>query len=92
MIRTSHMGFCRGDACNSRLALPHGNAGIKFYNLTSSGDEIGKALVNCNGSARSNVTAIKFASSAGGRVLAAYEDGEVRLWNVGGEKFDMMMR
>ena len=91
MIRTSHMGFCRGDACNSRLALPHGNAGIKFYNLTS-GDEIGKALVSDNGSARSNVTAIKFASTAGERVLAAYEDGEVRLYNVEGEKFDMMMR
>ena len=87
VIRTSHKGFCRGDACNSHFALPHGDTGIKLYNFTS-GSEIGEGLNNLK--AGSNVTAIKLVSTAGEKILAAFEDGEVRLWNFEGEKFVIM--
>ena len=87
VIRTGHKGFCRGDACDNHFALPYGDAGIKLYNLAS-GDEIGEALNNLK--AGSNVTAIKFASAAGERILAAYEDGEISLWNTKGEKLGVM--
>ena len=80
------MGFCRGTACDNFIALPYGDAGVKLYNLTK-GDEIGEAL---NRDAGCNVTAIKFASTGGGKILAAYEDGEILLWSIDGEKVCMM--
>ena len=85
-IRTHHKGFCRGDACNTRLVLPHGDAGIKMYNFNT-GDEIEE--VSDGQDAKGNVTALTFASTDGETLLAAYEGGQVCLWNMEGEQSGM---
>ena len=82
VIRINHMGFCRGDACNSRVALPHGDAGIKLYSLAAEVDDLSKALVERRKGC--SVTAIKFACTAGDKILAAYDDGDIRLLAVDG--------
>lgn len=84
-IRTHHKGFCRGDACNSRLALPYGDAGIKMYDFK--GDEIGE--VSNGKDATGGVTAMTFASTDGETLLAAYEGGQVCLWSIEGEQSGM---
>ena len=85
-IRTHHKGFCRGDACNSRVVLPYGDAGIKMYNCKT-GDEIGE--ISDGQDAKGNVTAMKFASIDGETLLAAYEGGQVCLLNMEGEQSAM---
>ena len=88
VIRINHMGFCRGDACESRVALPHGDAGIKLYGLASEVDDMSEALVERRKGC--TVTAIKFACTAGDKVLAAYDDGEIRLLAVEGGNVRML--
>ena len=84
VIRINHMGFCRGDVCGSRVALPHGDAGIKLYGLASDVDDrnMSEALVERREGC--TVTAIKFACTAGDKIIAAYDDGEIRLLAVEG--------
>ena len=89
VIRINHMGFCRGDACDSRVALPHGDAGIKLYSLAPGVDDMrSEALVDRREGC--SVTAIKFAYTAGDKILAAYEDGEIRLVAVDGGNVRML--
>ena len=88
VIRINHMGFCRGDACESRVALPHGDAGIKLYGLASEVDDMSEALVERRKGC--TVTAIKFACTAGDKVLAAYDDGEICLLAVEGGNVRML--